>query len=741
MLPDHQVTQALSSDVMQFVLHKATEGVVVCDVTGRIRYMNETASRFIQGEVTFIYQFLKDFSALNQRFEAIPAESLFLRIIANEHVALDVLYRNPHIGEVNVFQISGQPLTNQQGMVEGVVVYLVDKTAAKYAEKWLEGQSRILEQIARGESTITILEYLVSSFQAQHPRAVCSMFTFHNSTRQFKHTAGNLPYQFVERILRGQNDFLDIRRGTTQWNQQIILCDSIPFLRNYHEYALKLGYQTTWIKNVFTMSGAFAGFFVISHPHETQPTSLDERTLDTYAYISGVLITKENDVETIKFLTYNDRLTGLPNRSYLLERLTEFIDHSKRTKMMLGLLVIDIDRFKAINNSVGHAVGDSVLRVLADRIKICMSPSDIIARIGGDEFAILVPQLRSQEWLSSITNVILGLLREEVVVEGHSFRLTASVGASVFPMDGWDAQTILKNAETAMYRAKHRGYNKFELYSMDMNERLYDTLLLESDLHKALEQGEFYVEYQPRVNVKTGEITSAEALIRWAHPTRGLISPAEFISLAEDNGLIIPIGFWVIETVCKQLHQWDRKGLRQIPIAVNVSTKQFEHPDFLIGFQRCIERHNTVPTRIEIEITESLLMNQSEENLTKLQSLQQLGTSISIDDFGVGYSSLGLLKRLSLNSLKIDKSFIQDMLGNDNSAAIVSAIIQLGHILGLDVIAEGVETVEQLKFLQEHHCDMVQGFLFCKPLSASDFQPHLSQNYHFPVGTVFQPVN
>ena len=414
-------------------------------------------------------------------------------------------------------------------------------------------------------------------------------------------------------------------------------------------------------------------------------------------------------------LAHHDTLTDLPNRLLLRDRLEHAMANARRSGGHVAILFIDLDRFKNVNDTLGHDVGDSLLQVVAHRLRNVLREGDTIARQGGDEFVLLVEGIDAPEDAATVAGKTLEVLARPINAQGYELYITPSIGISVFPDDAADSDSLLKNADTAMYRAKNDGRNTYRFYTADMNERAYEQLLLENELRQALGLEQLVVYYQPFFRLHDGSPLGAEALLRWQHPERGLVSPGEFIPLAEESGLIVPIGEWVLRQACSQLAAWHAAGHTGLQVAVNLSARQFHQPDLAGMVRRILEETGLPPHTLELEITESTVMEDMGHTLSVMENLHGLGVGFAIDDFGTGYSSLSHLKRFPLQKLKIDKGFVQDIPADANDCAIATSIIDLGHNMDLAVIAEGIETKAQRAFLLEHGCEQGQGFLFGYP--------------------------
>lgn len=431
--------------------------------------------------------------------------------------------------------------------------------------------------------------------------------------------------------------------------------------------------------------------------------------------------------EAAQHQAHYDLLTDLPNRTMFVDRLTLALAHANRYRKMLAILFVDLDRFKTIIDTLGHAVGDRLLRGVAERLRQCLDEGDTLARMGGDEFVVLLPQIHRADKAVRVAHQILEVLKPSFMFNGHELHITTSIGIALYPYDGEDTDTLLKNADTALYRAKEQGRNNYQLYTPAMNARAFERLALENSLRKALERQEFLLHYQPQLELKTGQIIGIEALLRWQHPDLGLVYPAEFIPLAEETGLIVPLGEWVLRTACAQNRTWRAAGLPPITMAVNLSARQFQHHDLVETIARILKETDLEPGGLEVEITESIAMQNADYTIVILKELKDMGIQISLDDFGTGYSSLSYLKKFPLDTLKIDQSFIRDLSSEANDAAIANAVIVLAHSLKLNVLAEGVETREQETFLKDKGCDRYQGYLFSNPLPAPVLETLLRQ--------------
>lgn len=472
-----------------------------------------------------------------------------------------------------------------------------------------------------------------------------------------------------------------------------------------------------------------------------QATSDDHMLMLREANSNLVIATMEahrltEQVESAKVeldhLAHHDALTNLPNRMLMQDRLGQAIEVARRQRRQLAVMYMDLDRFKHINDSLGHAVGDELLKSVTQRLVACVRHSDTVSRQGGDEFMLLLPYIEHAGDAAVSAQKMLAALAEPHHIDGSDIHISVSIGISIYPDDGQDAQTLIKCADTAMYYAKENGRNSYKFFEQDMNTRAVQRQLIESSLRQALDRQEFVLHYQPKINLQSGIIVGAEALVRWQHPQRGLLSPVEFVPVAEDSGLIRPIGRWVLREACLQARAWLRAGLPPITVAVNTSALEFRAEDFLENLRAILEETQLEPRYLELELTESVFMRDAESTGSLLQAIAGLGVKLAIDDFGTGYSSLSYLSRFPIDTLKIDQSFVNRMNCSPDDANIVSAVISMGKSLRQQVIAEGVETPEQHTRLLALHCDEGQGYYFGRPVPAEALATLLQTGLTFP---------
>lgn len=463
----------------------------------------------------------------------------------------------------------------------------------------------------------------------------------------------------------------------------------------------------------------------------------DGRPLQAFGALQDITENKAAE-QRIHQLAYYDRLTQLPNRQRFVDNLVVALEQAKRAKRMVAVLSLDLDQFKRINDTLGHAVGDGVLTTVARRLRDTLRDGDAItrllpgddaalARLGGDEFCVLLSQMSSFQDAAKVAQRILDVIRRPIEVDGHELFTTTSIGIALFPGDGDDADALLKNADAAMYFAKSQGRNNYRFYGKEMNSRALERLAMETKLRRAIDRDEFELHFQPKLDLRDRHVAGVEALLRWRPPDMGMVPPMEFIPLAEESGLIVAIGEWVLWRAAQQAVAWSQAGLPPIHMAVNIAGMHFQQPGFVDFVAKVLRDTGLEPGRLELEVTESMLMDTRVATLDTLRRLKAMGLRLSIDDFGTGYSSLAYLKQFPVDALKVDRSFVKDMPGADDDAAIASAIIAMAHSLRLEVVAEGVETQAQLAFLAERGCEYVQGFLIAQPLPARELEALLTR--------------
>ncbi len=451
--------------------------------------------------------------------------------------------------------------------------------------------------------------------------------------------------------------------------------------------------------------------------------------LQSLASLLAVAVAQRHADLEIQHLAYFDVLTGLPNRTLLADRIEQVISRARREHREAGVMFLDLDRFKSVNDTLGHSCGDELLKVTARRLADSVRRSDTVARLGGDEFVVVLSDFDQEEGLAGVAHKILENLARPVMLEDHEITTTVSIGIAVFPGDGDTSQTLLRHADIAMYQSKERGKNTYQFFSHEMNTRVQERLTLETSLRYALERKELFLLFQPQLDLVSGRLVGMEALLRWNHPDLGLLTPEKFIPVAEETGLILEIGGWVLDAACRQVNIWKDMGYSALRLAVNISGRQFNHPCFIDMVDHILESTGFDPAQLELELTESTIMENAEVTIMTLTDIKVRGLNLAIDDFGTGYSSLSYLKHFPFDRLKIAQSFVRDVTADPDNAAIVDAVIAVAHSLNIKVIAEGVETRQQLEFLRARHCDELQGYYFGRPLAPEKFQELLEAGF------------
>ncbi|OHB28756.1 MAG: hypothetical protein A2X84_06500 [Desulfuromonadaceae bacterium GWC2_58_13] len=600
-------------------------------------------------------------------------------------------------GKDRYILFSAAPIRNDQGKILAVIETLEDQTAQRHA---LEQLNKLGQAVEQSPTSVIItdrngrIEYVNPKFTSLTGYSSAEVLGKTPRILKTGHTDPDEYHKMWETLLDGREwrgEFLNKKKsGDFYW-------------------------ESATISPVRDPDGNISHFVAVKEDitqRKANEESLQEKELHLH------------------YLAHHDSLTGLPNRALFQDRLRHAIDKAERAQQKVALLLLDLDRFKNINDSLGHDVGDELLLQVARRIKICVRETDTVARFGGDEFVIILENIGQIEKVAFLAQKLQQELNKATQVGEHELYVSTSIGISLYPNDGRDVESLLSSADVAMYRAKAQGRNTHTFYTADMNARTHDFLLLESGLRRAIEQNQLVLHYQPQIDLASRRVIGAEALIRWQHPERGMISPADFIPLAEETGLIVPIGRWVLQTACAQARHWQDQGCQPIPIAVNISGRQFKQPAFVDMLVDIVENSGLDPQWIELEITESVIMENVDETIMILTDLKIRGFQLAIDDFGTGYSSLSYLKRFPISKLKIDRSFVRDIATDENDAAIVASVIALTKNMDLQVIAEGVETEDQVRFLIQRGCLQGQGFLFSRPLPAEEFEKFCQQRIY-----------
>jgi diguanylate cyclase (GGDEF)-like protein/PAS domain S-box-containing protein len=617
------------------------------------------------------------------------------------------------------------PLRNERNEVIGLIGISRDITEQKRREKLRRGQADLLEMIAKSEPLEMILEALVLLIEDALSGIYGSVLLLDREGRQLFHGAApNLPAAY-SRLIDGVAIGPSVGScGTAVWRgTPVMVSDTAtdPLWEDFRGVVQKFNLRSCWSTPIVTPQGNVLGTFALYSSDVRSPTARELELIGMATHIAGIAIERKRAEERIYFMAHHDDLTGLPNRAFLKDQMAKILFQARRNSRKVTVAYIDLDNFKDINDRLGHGAGDEVLKELSARMVNCLRASDIIVRLGGDEFlVVLVHQARHDAGIMRRLRELQKVIARPIKVADLDVAVTSSVGVAAFPFDGQTPEELLANADSAMYQAKQLGKNTLQYYYVRPNGTDTMPISEEDELRQAIGANQLFVEYQPQVDLETGTIVGLEALVRWNHPTRGVLPPGEFITLAEETGLIIPLGLNVLNEACRQNKAWQDMGLPPVTIAVNVSARQFSDPALAEHVVEALQASGLEARWLELELTESTLMQDVPRALTVMRALDALGVRLSIDDFGTGYSSLAALKTFPFHRLKMDRSFVEALPRDETTVAIASAVISLARKLKLSVVAEGVETEEQLEFLRENRCDEAQGYRFSRPVAAAN---------------------
>lgn len=679
-----------SESLLRKVLNTLPVGVWVTDIEGKIMMGNPAGQRIWAGAryvgVEEYGEYKGWWTDTGKRIE--PEEWALARAIRKGETSLnEVIDIECFDGTRKTIYNSAMPIKDEMDNIIGAIVVNEDITEKRRAEEKLLLASKVIENTSEG-------------MMVTDPEGVIQMVNpAFTSITQYtpKEAIGQTP-----RILRSDRHDQD-------------------FYRDMWRVLITTGRWEGEIWNRRKNGEAYPEWLTISAVKGGQGETTN------YVALFHDMTERKQSEEEIRYHAYHDALTGLPNRQVFRDRLDMAMARAGRNHEKLAVFFVDLDNFKNINDGMGHAVGDLFLQGVATRLVGALREEDTVSRFGGDEFTIIVEDIKEEYGVDHVAKKIFEALAVPFKLEGHDLYITASIGISIFPDDGEDGEALMQNADAAMYRAKERGKNNYMLYTPEMNVRLFERLALESSLRKAIEREEFLLYYQPKISLATGKIVGMEALVRWNHPDLGLVPPVHFIPLAEETGLIIPIGEWVLDTALSQLKKWHDAGYDKLSMAINLSARQFAQDNLDVIVEEALRKNGAPPRSLEVEVTESMVMTDIENTVNTLRSLGLMGVRISIDDFGTGYSSLSYIKKFLIDSLKIDRSFVLDLSRDPDDASIVTAIISMAKGLGLKVVAEGVESEEQLEFLRERGCDEAQGYYFSPPVPEDKFRKLLEK--------------
>jgi len=620
---------------------------------------------------------------------------------------------------------------------DGVVAIMRDISARKHAEVLRADENRVLEMVASSIPLEQVLCYLMLILESQIEAAVCVILLSDEDGQRLKlGAAPSLPESYAKSV-----NGLPIGpeagpSGSAIYRREAVIvpdvtqneyCQALMARANLHDFG------ACWSLPILSNEGSAHGALTlfVRDPHE--PSAAEAASIAMATRIAGIAIERSQTEERIRYMANHDALTGLPNRKLLSDRLDQALQRAQRYRRGVTVIFIDLDHFKQINDSLGHRAGDELLKIMAHRMIQCVRPGDAVVRLGGDEFVIVLPdEPLNDEGIISAIEKLRATILDPVELNGQSYQITCSVGLASYPGDGNDAETLLTNADAAMYCAKKLGRNNYQFYTAEMNLKVHEKIRLQANLRLAIANDEFRLMYQPQIDLSSNTIFGVEALIRWDHPSEGLINPGTFIPLAEETGLIVSIGDWVLHTACRQNKAWQNAGMPHLTISINVSARQFIQKDWVARVAHALSESGLEAHYLELELTESLIMQDVDGAIVTMNELQKMGVILSIDDFGTGYSSLSALKNFPIVRLKIDQAFVRGLPDGEDDRAIVTAIISLGHKLNMKVLAEGVETDRQLDFLRDHDCREVQGYRFSQPISPLELEKLLREPFAWP---------
>nr|WP_234189246.1 EAL domain-containing protein [Shinella sp. NM-101] len=629
-------------------------------------------------------------------------------------------------GNLKWLLTSKLPVRDAGGEVVGIVGIARDITGRKRSESLHLGQAHLLKMIALGAPLAEVFSSLILLIEAHVPDVAGSILLLAPDGRHIVNGAApNLEPAYSSLI-----DGVEIGPaagscGTAMWRGEPVIVSDIetdPLWADFKAIVAPYGYRACWSSPIRSYQGKVLGSFALYSRTPGEPSADCMKLVGMATHIAGIAIERKEAEDSIQFMAHHDTLTGLPNRSMLDERIASAIEAADECGGTLTLAFLDLDNFKLVNDSLGHHAGDELLKIVAARMKDCVRAGDSIVRLGGDEFVVLVGGVRGADKVEECLQAVRRAVAEPVEVGGRSFQVTCSMGVAAYPEHGRNATELMARADAAMYRAKEIGRDAMQVFTAELANRAHEKLVQQEELRRALARSELFLQYQPQMDLSNGRIFAVEALIRWRHPERGLVAPGDFIPLAEETGLIGPIGDWTLREACRQNKAWQVSGLPPIVVSVNVSARQFQEKDWVERVAAALSESGLEARYLELELTESMIMEDVQQAVETMHRLERLGVHLAIDDFGTGYSSLASLKRFPVGRLKIDRSFVRDLPDDGDDAAIARAVISLAHSLHLRVIAEGVETREQIDFLREAGCDEIQGFYLSRPIDARALQ-------------------
>jgi diguanylate cyclase (GGDEF)-like protein/PAS domain S-box-containing protein len=734
---------AKSLAIFSATLESTADGILVTDVLGRAVVTNQ---RFVD-----LWNLSGAALADREDNDVLTLLAYQLRdpvSFANKHKDLTRHIDVDHgavleLRDGRLFEWNSRP-QHVDGNVVGRVSSFRDISERKRAEALLAAEKEVLELVVRGTSLTKALGVLARHVEILSGQIFCAIVFRENMEdgHLMCATGLSLPPAVADGMVKCGQDalnapFTDAR--TREVVQKHGMAEGLggviedievnPAWAGYRELMSGQGIRPCFAVSIQSSAKAQLGLIVAHYRKSSDQQPHDRELMCVAAHLTGIAIERHQAEIRLRLLAHYDPLTRLPNRDLFRDRLHQAMVHAERNRSLMAVMFLDLDRFKTVNDTLGHDAGDFLLREVSGRLQRCVREDDTVARLGGDEFTVILERLAKPEDAAIVAGKIVDAVAPPILLSGQEAFVTPSIGITIYPLDSDNAENLLKNADTAMYRAKAEGGNGYRFFTPDMNALAADRLEMESGLRRALEREEFQVYYQPKFDLHSQTIVGAEALLRWRHPEKGLISPGEFIPILEETGLIEPVGIWVMEDVCTQICSWQKAGLPFLTVAVNLSGRQLQRNNLAATIGRILEETGLDPKYLELEVTESMLMHDPKYAVDMLMAIRAKGVvHIDVDDFGTGYSSLSYLKRFPIDALKLDKSFVDSLPHDEDDIAISRAVIALAHNLKLQVIAEGVENSGQLEFLRQHGCDVIQGYIISPPIPADNFA-QLVQHY------------
>ncbi|HMW21762.1 MAG TPA: EAL domain-containing protein, partial [Nitrosomonas sp.] len=646
--------------------------------------------------------------------------------------SLEIEMRMRHKAGHDVFVLSRGFLVRRDsdGKPIRLVGTHVDITERKKSEAFNNQHAEILEMIAVGRPASEIYDAIALMYESRHPGLRCSMLELSGNIL-LHGGAPSLPKAYCEAVHGLRNGPNVGSCGTSTFTGKRVLVENIetdPKWADIKHFALPHGMRCCWSEPIKNSSGKVLGAFGMYYNHPALPNEQELKDLISAARLAGIVMERDQAQKRIRALAYTDELTGLASRASFIQHMEEIMKTSDRYNRRFGLLYIDLDNFKWINDSLGHDAGDALLKTIATRLRNTCRDTDFIARLGGDEFCVLVEEIEA-DYAANVAKRCLAAIAEPIVIYSRNLTPGCSIGIAYYPDDGNNPAALLKAADTSLYTAKSNGKNQYAFYCTELTRKAHYRFQIEQNLKEAIATQQLTLVYQPQVNVITGEIFGVEALSRWHHPQIGSIPPSDFIATAERIGMIKSLTEWVLRTACQQLIVWQTEGFHRLRMAVNISPSLFLETEFVSLVQRIVQETGIKPSQLKLEVTEGVVQTDP-RNLAIFQDLKALGVLLAIDDFGSGYSSFASLNHLKTDYLKIDKYFIDKMITDQKAFTLVNTMIEMGHKLGYGIIAEGVETLEQLSILRSLNCEIVQGYLFSQPVSAAQLSVLLQSDKH-----------